>query len=118
DYIIMGADSIDVDGSVANKMGTAQIAALAKYCKKDIYIASELFKLDLRTRDGYQIELEKRDKYEVINEDDFETLDGLEVINQFFDITPASDIKAIITEYGFLHPSQVASYWEVLENSL
>jgi|SRR5690625_1581729 len=118
DYIIMGADSIDVDGSVANKMGTAQIAALAKHCKKDVYIASELFKLDLRTRDGYQIELEKRDKYEVITKDDFETLDGLDVVNQFFDITPSSDIKAVITESGFLHPSQIAAYWEMMVDNL
>lgn len=118
DYIIMGADSMDVDGSVANKMGTAQVAKLAKYCKKDVYIASELFKLDLRTQYGYDIVLERRTADEVVVEGDYETMEGLEVINQFFDITPASDIKAIICEYGIIHPSQMMTYWKELEKEV
>jgi len=118
DFIIMGADSMDVDGSVANKMGTAQIAKLAKNCKKDVYIASELFKLDLRTQYGYSIVLERRTADEIVVEGDYETMEGLEVINQFFDITPASDIKAIICEYGIIHPSQMRAYWKELEKEV
>ena len=42
DLIIMGADTIAWDGSVANKMGTALISQLAQCCRKPAYIASEL----------------------------------------------------------------------------
>ena len=118
DYVIMGADTLSVDGAVANKMGTAQIAKLALFCKKPVYIASELYKLSLRTQEGYPIELERRTQWELVNEDDFKTADNLEVINQFFDLTPAIDIKAIITEFGFLNPSQMLMYWNKLEESL
>ncbi|MDT2557078.1 hypothetical protein P7D63_20560 [Enterococcus raffinosus] len=118
DYVIMGADSMDVDGSVANKMGTAQIAKLAKACKKDVYIASELYKLDLRTQTGYKIVLERRTKDEIVFEGDYETMDGLEVINQFFDVTPATDIKAIICEFGIINPSQMLSFWSNLEKEI
>ena len=46
DLIIMGADSIAWDGSVANKMGTALVSQLALACKKPVYIASELYKVN------------------------------------------------------------------------
>lgn len=118
DYVIMGADTLSVDGSVANKMGTAQIAKLALFCKKPVYIASELYKLSLRTQAGYPIELEKRTQWELVNEDDFKSTENLEVINQFFDLTPAVDITAIITEFGFINPSHMLMYWSTLEENL
>ena len=86
--------------------------------KKDVYIASELYKLDMRTQFGYKIVLERRTKDEIVFEGDYETTEGLEVINQFFDITPASDIKAIICEYGLINPSQMLSFWADLEKEI
>lgn len=114
DMIFMGADTLCANGDVANKMGTAQIARLAQSCKVPVYIASELYKLDIRTLDGEQVVLEKRDKHELVNENDFIDFDKVEVINQFFDITPAKDITGIITEFGVLHPSQMLQYWDKL----
>lgn len=114
DMIFMGADTLCANGDVANKMGTAQIARLAQSCKVPVYIASELYKLDIRTLDGEQVVLEKRDKHELVNENDFIDFDKVEVINQFFDITPAKDITGIITEFGVLHPSQMLQCWDKL----
>ena len=114
----MGADSLSADGSVANKMGTAQIAKLASFCRIPVFIASELYKLDLRTQFGYAVELERRSKWELVNKDDFKKMEKLEVINQFFDLTPANDIRAIITEFGFLHPAQLSIYWNELERKI
>ena len=37
-------------------------------------------------------------------------------MNQFFDITPASDIQAIICEYGIIPPASVLNFWKDLEN--
>lgn len=114
DMVIMGADTLCADGSVANKMGTAMIAGLAKACKKKVYIASELYKLDLRTQVGYRVVLERRSAWEILNKDDFDSLDGIDVVNQFFDITPASDIQAIICEYGIIPPASVLNFWKDL----
>ena len=118
DLIIMGADSLSTDGSVANKMGSAQIACLARSCKVPVYFASELYKLDLRTQYGYNIQLERRTPFELVCTEDFNDFDKVKVINQFFDITPANDIKGIITEFGILHPSQMAAYWNELINNI
>lgn len=118
DYLIMGADSLDVDGSVANKMGTAQVALLAKACKKNVYIASELYKLDLRTQSGYRIMLERRTPDEIVQEGDYQTMEGLEVVNQFFDVTPPENVKALICEYGVISPHQMLSFWEKLTASI
>lgn len=116
DLIIMGADSIACDGSVANKMGTALVSQLAQACKKPVYIASELYKLDIRTRFGYRIQLEMRTKDEMLSEGDFESLDGVDVINQFFDMTPANQIAGLITEEGIIAPQTVDVCWNrVLE---
>lgn len=114
DLIIMGADTLSTDGSVANKMGSAQIACLARSCKVPVYFASELYKLDLRTQYGYNIQLERRTPFELVCNEDFKDFEKVRVINQFFDVTPANDIKGIITEFGVLHPAQMVSYWNKL----
>ena len=118
DMIIMGADTLCTNGDVANKMGSAQIARLAQSCKIPVYFASELYKLDIRTLNGEKVVLERRDKCELVEEDDFKDFDQVEVINQFFDLTPASDITGIVTEFGVLHPSQMLQYWSKLWDNI
>ena len=118
DLIIMGADSIACDGSVANKMGTAMVSQLAQSCKCPVYIASELYKLDGRTRYGYKIQLERRTEKEIISKDDFESLNGIEIINQFFDITPANQITGFITEEGVISPQMVDICWTKVQEKL
>ena len=118
DMIIMGADTLCTNGDVANKMGSAQIARLAQSCKIPVYFASELYKLDIRTLNGEKVALERRDKCELVDEDDFKDFDQVEVINQFFDLTPASDITGIVTEFGVLHPSQMLQYWSKLWDNI
>lgn len=71
------------DGSVANKMAAALISQLAQCCKKPAYIASEL-----HTAKGHPIILERRIPDEIVSPDDFDSMDGINVINQFFDLTP------------------------------
>lgn len=118
DAIIMGADTIAWDGSVANKMGTAMISQLALSAKKPVYIASELYKLDPRTRSGFPVALERRGKDEILSPGDFERMDGIEVINQFFDLTPARNITGLITEFGLISPGMVSQYWPQLIETL
>ena len=114
DFIITGADSLCCDGSAANKIGTATLAALAKLCKKPFYIASELYKYDTRTKEGFPIELERRTEKEIVSKGDFKSHKNLEVINQFFDLTPAYNITGLICEYGLINSSNVDFYWNEL----
>lgn len=117
DLVIMGADSLTSDGSVANKMGTAMIARLARSMGIPVYIASELYKYDERTLRGRAIELERRVASEIVSEGDFRFGEP-EVINQFFDLTPATDVTAIVCEHGLIAPASVAAHWEQLKEEL
>ncbi|MBR2577832.1 MAG: translation initiation factor eIF-2B [Erysipelotrichaceae bacterium] len=114
DFIIAGADSLCCDGSIANKIGTATLAALAKLCKKPVYIASELYKYNPLTKEGYPIELERRTENEIISKGDFKSHKNLEVINQFFDLTPACNITGLICEFGLINSSNIDMYWNEL----
>lgn len=118
DLIIMGADSIAWDGSVANKMGTALVSQLALACKKPVYIASELYKVNPATAEGHPIELERRVKEEIVSEGDFDSYEGIDVINQFFDLTPAWQIRGLITEFGVIAPASACVYWQKLEDKI
>jgi translation initiation factor 2B subunit (eIF-2B alpha/beta/delta family) len=83
-----------------------------------VYVASEVFKIDKRTLFGHVVELEKRDKEEVIRNTEFESIKNLDVVNQFFDLTPGSLIRGIICEEGVVVSDQIGHYWERIEKKL
>lgn len=118
DLVIMGVDALAYNGDVANKMGAALVTQLAMLCKVPVYVASEVYKLDYRTKFGYRIRLERRTKDEMILPDDFESLEGIEVINQFFDLTPSYQVTGVITQYGIVNPTAVHTLWEQFERDL
>jgi eIF-2B alpha/beta/delta-like uncharacterized protein len=118
DWVLVGADAITYEGSVANKMGTAMLSHLCNITKTPFFVASELFKFNPLTRKGYKIKLEKRPVNEVIVPGDFNTMKNIRVVNQFFDLTPPCNIRGIITEMGIVPPSMINSVWTELENKL
>ena len=101
--VIAGADRIASNGDTANKIGTYQLAVLAKENNIPFYIAAPLSTFDLSIETGDKIPIEHRDEKEVtlINE-------GLichpstQAFNPAFDITPREYIKGIITEKGIV----------------
>lgn len=118
DLVIMGVDALSFNGDVANKMGAALVTQLAMLCKVPVYVATEIYKLDYRTQFGYRIQLERRTKDEMILPDDFESLEGIDVYNQFFDLTPAYQVAGVITQYGILNPASVHCWWDRFEREL
>ncbi|MCG8515424.1 MAG: S-methyl-5-thioribose-1-phosphate isomerase [Halanaerobiales bacterium] len=118
DWVLVGADAITYDGTVANKMGTAMLSWLCEITQTPFFVASEIFKYNPLTRNGYQIELEKRPRQEVIEAADFETMNHIKVVNQFFDLTPPSNIRGFITEMGIILPAMLNNVWIELENNL
>lgn len=118
DLALTGSDTLLFDGRAVNKMGTSLLSELCRMTSKPFYIASEVFKLDIRTREGYQVILQRRAKEELLQPEDLLNNQHVTVINQFFDITPAANITGVITEYGILPSQSLCGYWDKLKKDL
>jgi methylthioribose-1-phosphate isomerase len=116
DMVITGADRIAANGDAANKTGTYGLSVLAKAHKIPFYIAAPSSTFDLKTKTGKDIPIEQRSADEVRflwhglpareNTAKMAVLqivpDGVKIYNPAFDITPAENITAIITERGVI----------------
>ena len=102
--VIVGADRILQTGHVFNKIGTYQVATMAKQHNIPFYVAAPLSTFDLKNRPDDVI-IEQRKASEVTGIGDERTApDGIDVINPAFDITPPELISGIITENGIAKP--------------
>ena len=102
--IVVGADRILRTGRVYNKIGTYQIAAMAKQHNIPFYVAAPLSTFDLKSNPE-DIIIEQRNSSEVTGIGDKKTApDGINVINPAFDMTPPDLISGIITENGIAKP--------------
>ena len=98
--VIVGADRILRTGHVFNKIGTYQVATMAKQHNIPFYVAAPLSTFDLQSKPDDVI-IEQRKASEVTGIGDTKTApDGIDVINPAFDMTPPELISAIITENG------------------
>ena len=104
DKIIVGADRILRTGHVYNKIGTYQVATMAKQHNIPFYVAAPLSTFDMKSNPEDVI-IEQRDASEVTGIGDKKTApDGINVINPAFDMTPPELISGIITENGIVKP--------------
>ncbi len=103
--IVVGADRIAANGDVANKIGTYTLSVLARQHGVKFIVAAPTSTLDLKTPSGREIPIEERSKEEVlfINGRNIAPLE-VGVRHPAFDITPASNITAIVTERGVVYP--------------
>lgn len=113
---IVGADRIAANGDVANKIGTYQVAVLAKRHNIPFYVAAPLSTIDARIKSGDDIPIEERDPHEVTHIDSIQiTPSYVKVVNSAFDVTPAELITAIITDKGVAEPPFLHSITKLLE---
>ncbi|MBO3798801.1 MAG: S-methyl-5-thioribose-1-phosphate isomerase [Thermoproteota archaeon] len=104
DKVLVGADRILATGHVANKIGTLTLAVLAKHYGVPFYVAAPSSTFDLSTKPS-DIPIEERDPSEVTHFlGRLITVEGVEVINPAFDVTPPELISGIITEKGIIQP--------------
>ena len=102
--VVVGADRILQTGHVFNKIGTYQVATMAKQHNIPFYVAAPLSTFDLESRPENVI-IEQRNASEVTGIGDKKTApDGINVINPAFDMTPPELISGIITENGIAKP--------------
>ena len=100
--IIVGADRILKTGHVFNKIGTYQVALLAKQHNVPFYVAAPLSTFDLNNNPE-DIVIEQRKSSEVTGIGQKKTApDDINVINPAFDMTPPELISGIITENGVI----------------
>jgi methylthioribose-1-phosphate isomerase len=102
--IVVGADRIAANGDTANKIGTYQIAVLAREHGVPFYVAAPISTLDLSIAGGEQIPIEERAPEEVTHLRGVRIAPDVAVANPAFDVTPAKFIAAIITEHGVARP--------------
>jgi methylthioribose-1-phosphate isomerase len=118
DAVLIGADRIAADGSVANKVGSYPLAVLAKYHHVPFIVVAPTTTVDLNTPDGASIEVEQRPGQEVteITAPQLAAAGagvggglsvaplGTQAYNPAFDVTPPDLVTAIVTEEGALSP--------------
>lgn len=105
DCVIVGADRIALNGDTANKIGTYSLSVLAKHHGIPFYIAAPVSTIDFNIKSGAEIPIEER------NEEEIRFFNGKKIVpdeskvfNPAFDVTPAENITAIITEKGVVFP--------------
>jgi methylthioribose-1-phosphate isomerase len=102
--VVVGADRILQTGHVFNKIGTYQVATMAKQHNIPFYVAAPLSTFDLQSKPSDVI-IEQRKASEVTGIGDKKTApDDIDVINPAFDMTPPELISGIITENGVAKP--------------
>ena len=103
-HVVVGADRILYTGHVFNKIGTYQLAILAKTHNIPFYVAAPLSTFDLKNNPN-SIIIEERSKEEVIKIGKRVVAPkNIDVINPAFDMTPPELITKIITEKGIISP--------------
>jgi methylthioribose-1-phosphate isomerase len=98
--IVTGADRIAANGDTANKIGTYQIAVLAKENNVPFYIAAPVSTFDLSIPSGEHIPIEERSSEEVTHLQGIRIAPDVHAAHPAFDVTPARYITAIFTERG------------------
>jgi len=102
--VVVGADRIVKTGHVFNKIGTYQVATMAKQHGIPFYVAAPLSTIDMETK-AEDVIIEMRKGSEVTGIGDKKTApDEINVINPAFDMTPPELISGIITEKGIAKP--------------
>ena len=115
--VIVGADRVAANGDTANKIGTYQLAVVARHHGVKFVVAAPTTSVDMATSSGADIKIEHRLKEEVttitgprykfdeqVDLDHMVTVSiaafGIGVFNPAFDVTPKALIDAIVTEKG------------------
>lgn len=124
-WVIVGADRIAANGDVANKIGTYNLAILARHHGIKFMVVAPSSTFDLNIQHGDDIPIEQRSEKELTE------LQGLPIapknckaLNLSFDVTPNDLIDVIICEKGILKPpfndhiKRLLSLWTLNTSSI
>lgn len=110
DVFTSAADVICLDGYITNKIGTYQIAIIAKYHEVP-YFVTGIPDRDHETVDS--VTIEERDPIEVLEARGIRnTMEGVKGYYPSFDITPPHLISGIVTDKRIYTPYEIRSYFD------
>ncbi len=105
DAVFTGADRIAANGDTANKIGTYNLAVLARHHQIPFYVVAPESSFDLSIATGQEIPIEERNREEVLGFGGRLTApQQVKVYNPAFDVTDHALITAIVTEKGIIRP--------------
>jgi methylthioribose-1-phosphate isomerase len=103
--VFVGSDRTAANGDVANKIGTYQVAVLAKENGVPFYPVVPTSTVDLDLAHGDLIPIEERDPDEVLTVVNQSIAPaGISARNPAFDVTPHRYVTGIVTEAGIVYP--------------
>jgi methylthioribose-1-phosphate isomerase len=101
DAVVFGADRIAHNGDAANKIGSYTLSVLASAHGVPCYVVAPSSTIDHAIASGAEIPIEERAAEEVASLAGRRLApEGTAVANPAFDVTPAANITAIVTEAG------------------
>lgn len=116
DCVIVGSDRTAANGDVCNKVGTYLKALAARDNGVPFYVALPQSTIDWTCATGDDIPIEERDGSELLSIAGMNPAGELHhvslaaadstALNQAFDVTPATLVSALITEYGSFETSE------------
>lgn len=105
DIVLVGSDRTAANGDVANKIGTYNLAVLAKENGVPFYPVVPTSTVDLNLAHGDLIPIEERGGDEVLSVFGKSIApEGITARNPAFDVTPHRYVTGIVTEYGIVYP--------------
>ncbi len=105
DIVLVGADRVAANGDFANKIGTYQLAILAKEHGIPFYTVAPSSTIDLSLSSGAEIPIEERAPAEVTTPYGNPIVpETFKARNPAFDVTPQRYLTGIVTEYGIARP--------------
>lgn len=108
DVVIIGCDRVAANGDIANKVGSYGLSIISKALNIPFYIAAPTPSIDFTTKTGDDIIIENRHEDEVSKKFGIRTVPkGVKVLNPAFDIVPAKNITAIVTQKGIYAPTEL-----------
>lgn len=118
DLCVVGCDRVAANGDTANKIGTYNLAIVARAHGVPFYVVGPTSTVDLAIPDGDAIPIEERGPREVTHVGAEQvTPDAVAVANPAFDVTPAAYITAIVTEAGIAYPPYEESLPRLVEQA-
>lgn len=102
-WVIVGADRIAANGDTANKIGTYNLAVVARHHGVKFMVVAPTSTVDMAVSNGAGIPIEIRSPDEILNHAGRPVAaQGAAAWNPAFDVTPAELIDAIVTERGVI----------------
>ena len=110
DAVVVGADRVAANGDTANKIGTFQLAVLAKSLGVLFYVAAPFSSIDFTLASGVGIAIEQRPSEEMTRIGSVQiAAAGIGCWNPAFDLTPAALITGGIVTERAVYPAHQLS---------